>query len=104
ALLRRTGLVQHALIEIDRRRVFEIPILLGEHRARLVLADIEHWVDHALAIAFDGDIKTAIAQSLEPRAGRQHALRDFHADLAPLVDQPDAELFAGLGDTAIEQF
>src|SRR5499427_7935720 len=37
ALLRRIGLVQHPLIEIDRRRVVEIPILLGEHRARLVL-------------------------------------------------------------------
>src|SRR5215813_9174224 len=57
ALLRRIGLVQHPLIEIDRRWVVKIAVLLGEHRARLVFADVEHRVDHALAIAFDGDIE-----------------------------------------------
>ena len=103
ALLRRIGLVQHPLIEIDRLRVVKISVLLGEDRARLVLADIEHRVDHALAIAFDGDIEAAIAQPLEPRARRQHALGDFDPDLAPLVDQPDAEIFEGLVDAAIEQ-
>src|SRR5215471_16668210 len=64
ALLCRIGLMQHALIEIDIVGIIEISVLLGECRARLVLADIEHWVDHTLAVAFNGDIKAAIAQTL----------------------------------------
>src|SRR5262252_1067386 len=104
ALPRRFGLVQHLLIEIDRRGVVEISVLLGAHRARLVFAGIEYRAAQTLAIAFDGDIKAAIAQTLEPRPSRQHTLRDLHPDLAPLVDQPDAEVFERLVDTAVQQF
>src|SRR5215831_16405732 len=94
-LLRRIGLVQHFLIEIDRLRVVKISVLLGVDRARLVLADIEHRINHALAIAFDSDIEAAVAQPLEPWAGRQHALGDFDSDLAPFVDQPDPRYLNG---------
>ncbi len=101
-LLYRISLVQHPLIEIDCGWVVKISVLLGEDRARLVLADIEHRVDHALAIAFDGDIKAAVPKPLEPGASRNHALRHAQADLAPLVDQPNAKVFEGLVDGAIQ--
>src|SRR5215831_4660881 len=82
ALLCRIGLMQHALIEIDIVGIIEISVLLGECRARLVLADIEHWVDHTLAVAFNGDIKAAIAQTLEPRPGLTPIL--FHSSTSQM--------------------
>ena len=47
--------------------------------------------------------KSPLRMRLEPRAGRHDLLRHLDADLAPLVDQPDAVVFVGLVDDAVEQ-
>ncbi len=38
----------------------------------------------------------------EPRAGGHHLLSDGDPDLAPLIDQPDADVFIRLVDLAVE--
>src|SRR5438105_11095724 len=65
ALPRRIGLVQHFLIEIDRRRVVKVSVLLGEDRGGLVFADIEQRVDDALAITFERHFEIAATQRLD---------------------------------------
>src|SRR6266404_2826925 len=103
ALPRRIGLVQHFLIEIDRRRVVKVAVLLGEDRGGLILANVEQRVDDALAITFERHFEIAATQRLEPRAGRRDPLVDLKPDLAPLIDQPGAEVFEGLIDIAVQK-
>ena len=49
------------------------------------------------------DVEIAAAHRVEPRAGRHDLLRHLEPDLAPLVDQPGADIFVGLVDIAVEQ-
>ena len=70
---------------------------------RQIFADIGERVDDVLAVALGGHVEIAGALRLEPRAGRQHPLGDLDADLAPIVDGPDAVIFVGLVGRAVEQ-
>ena len=70
---------------------------------RQVFADIGERIDDVLAIALGRDVEIAAAHRLEPRPGRQHPLGDVQSDLAPLVDDPDAVVFIGLIDVAVQQ-
>src|SRR6266446_6431512 len=98
ALLGRVGLVQHFLIEVDLLLVVIVPVILGEDRGRKCLLDVEERVDHALAAGFEDDVEISAAHRLEPRTRRHDALARMEPDLAPLVDEPRADIFVGLID------
>ena len=103
-LLRDIGLVQHLVIDLVRLRILVVAVILAADRVRQPGLDIDHRVDDAVAIAAGGHLEIATAQSSEPRTGRDDALRDMQADLAPLVDQPDPEVFVRLIDVAVKEF
>src|SRR5215203_990458 len=70
---------------------------------RQVFADIRERIDDVLAVSFSRYREVAVAHRLEPRAGRQYALGDVEADLAPLVDGPDAVILVRLIDRTVVQ-
>jgi hypothetical protein len=57
-----------------------------------------------VATATGRDAKIAAAQRRKPGTGRHHILSDVQADLAPLIDQPNTEVFVRLIDVAVHQF
>src|SRR5499427_5533347 len=57
-----------------------------------------------MAAAAGRDAKVAAAQCREPGTGRHYILSDVQADLAPLIDQPNPEIFVRLIDVAVHQF
>jgi hypothetical protein len=55
-------------------------------------------------IGFKDDVEISAAHYVEPEARRHHALRHVQPDLAPLVDEPNGDVFEGLVDIAVQQF
>src|SRR6516164_6705276 len=102
-LLRKLGFVQHPVVQIDFRLVLEPAIARDVDRMRQISLDVEQWVDHTVAIAVHGSVEVATAHRFEPGTGRQDALRDMKADLAPLIDHPGCVVFVGLVDVAVHQ-
>src|SRR5215472_5543217 len=76
ALFGCVGLAQHLLIEIYRGLILEVSVILGKHRARQIPLNVEWRVWHIVAIANEGDLEITLAHGVEPRSGRNHALRD----------------------------
>ena len=74
-LLRRIGLVQQRLVEVDVLLVLVIPVILGVDRVRQELADVHQRIDQALAVEVHRHVERIVAQRVEERAGRQHLLR-----------------------------
>ena len=105
ALLVEVGLAQHLLVDFDQlpdrrsRRSSRGDFTRGRYLLR-----VQHRVDHAVAVGLDHDVEVAGCAS--PRSHGPvgtHLLRRLHADLAPFVDQPGADVFVGLIDVAVEQ-
>src|SRR6516162_5768210 len=103
SLLRQFGLAQHLLVEIYLVLIFEVSVILGEDRSRQEFLDVEYWVDHALTIALEGHVETAVAHCFEPGADRHDALCDVEANLAPLVDKPSADIFERLVEIPVQK-
>src|SRR6266404_2781486 len=102
-LLRRVGLPQHPIVQINLLLVVELSIARDIDRSRQVPLHIEQWVDHTVAIAVHDGIEIAVPHRLEPGTRRQDALRDVEPDLAPLIDHPGRVILVGLVDVAIHQ-
>src|SRR5262245_27703359 len=69
---------------------------------RLELVEIEVGLDDVAALKIRGDLEVAGPQDLAVVRGRlDHLLLHGEADLAPLVDQPDAERLVGHGHAPV---
>src|SRR5438094_154636 len=58
-------------------------------------------ITEVAALEIHGRFVFTGAQHLVVRCRLDHLLVDMHADLAPLVDEPDAQRFVGHGDAAV---
>ena len=77
-------------------------VILAIDRGGQIFLHIERRVDHAVAIGFKDDVEISAAHRVEPGARRHHAPRHVQPDLAPLVDEPNGNLFGGLVDIAVQ--
>src|SRR5215471_15304539 len=102
-LLRRVGLAQRLIVEVDRFGILEVSVICGVDRARQVPLHVERCIDHALAISSQHCFEIATAHCFEIWTCRHYALGDVDTDLAPLVDYPSGVVFIGLVDIAVQQ-
>src|SRR5256712_9066912 len=106
------------LLEIDRPALFYVELVengvlvpgivcvadppwIGRGRPALELVEIQIGLDHVAALGVHGDLEVPTAQIGEPLRALGDLLRHVETDLAPLVDQPDAERLVRHRDPAI---
>src|SRR5438132_4847039 len=106
------------LLEIDRPALFYVELVengvlvpgivcvadppwIGRGRPALGLVEIQIGLDHVAALGVHGDLEVPTAQIGEPLRALGDLLRHVETDLAPLVDQPDAERLVRHRDPAV---
>jgi hypothetical protein len=88
-------------VEVVEDRIGVAAVVGVAHVSGLELVEVEVGIDHVAALEVGAEVEVAGAEVAEVRAGLLDLLAHRQADLAPLVDEPGADVLVGHRDVAV---